>query len=64
MPGQATSYMIGQLRLYELREKAHKALGSKFSMKAFHNAVLAAGALPLSLMETEVDAYIEAARRS
>ncbi len=61
MPGQATSYMIGQLRIYELREKARKALGPKFSMKAFHNAVLAAGALPLSLMETEVDAFIKTA---
>lgn len=64
MPGQATSYMIGQLRIYELREKARKALGPKFSLKAFHNAVLAAGALPLSLMEVEVDAYIKAASAS
>jgi uncharacterized protein (DUF885 family) len=64
MPGQATSYMIGQLRIYELREKARKALGPKFSLKAFHNTVLAAGALPLSLMETEVDAYIKAANAS
>jgi uncharacterized protein (DUF885 family) len=62
MPGQATSYMIGQLRIYELREKARKALGPKFSLRAFHNAVLGAGALPLSLMETEVDAYIAANR--
>lgn len=61
MPGQATSYMIGQLRIYELREKAQKALGPKFSLKAFHNTVLGAGALPLSLMETEVDGYIKAA---
>ncbi|MGE4064158.1 MAG: DUF885 family protein [Rhodospirillaceae bacterium] len=60
-PGQATSYMIGQLRIYELRERARKALGPKFSLKAFHNTVLAAGALPLSLMEAEVDAYIKAA---
>lgn len=63
MPGQATSYMIGQLRLYELREKARKALGLKFSLKTFHNAVLSAGALPLSLMEREVDAFIESAAR-
>ncbi len=62
MPGQATSYMIGQLRIYELREKARKALGPKFSLRAFHNTVLGAGALPLSLMETEVDAYIAANR--
>lgn len=61
MPGQATSYMIGQLRIYELREKARKALGPKFNLKAFHNAFLAAGALPLPLMEAEVDAYIKAA---
>jgi len=63
-PGQATSYMIGQLRIYELREKARKTLGPKFSLKAFHNVVLGAGALPLSLMEGEVDAYITAAGAS
>lgn len=64
MPGQATSYMIGQLRIYELREKAQKTLGPKFSLKAFHNTVLDAGALPLSLMEAEVDAYIQRAHAS
>lgn len=62
MPGQATSYMIGQLRIFELREKARKALGPKFSLKAFHNAVLSAGALPLSLMEVQVDEHIAANR--
>jgi uncharacterized protein (DUF885 family) len=56
--------MIGQLRIYELRDKARKALGPKFSLKAFHNTMLSAGALPLSLMEAEVDAYIKMASGS
>jgi uncharacterized protein (DUF885 family) len=60
-PGQATSYMIGQLRIVELREKARAALGEKFSLRAFHNAVLSAGAVPLNLLEAEVDRYIRSA---
>ena len=57
-PGQATSYMIGQLKLLELRDKARMALGERFSIKAFHNAVLLAGTLPLDMLERRVDAYI------
>jgi uncharacterized protein (DUF885 family) len=57
-PGQATSYKIGQLKILELREKARKALGAKFDIRAFHEVVLANGALPLSILEEEVDAYI------
>ncbi|OHB29207.1 MAG: hypothetical protein A2790_12545 [Phenylobacterium sp. RIFCSPHIGHO2_01_FULL_69_31] len=61
-PGQATSYKVGQLRISELRAKAEKALGPKFDVKAFHEAILAAGALPLDVLETRVDAYIAGAR--
>jgi uncharacterized protein (DUF885 family) len=61
-PGQATSYKVGQLRISELRAKAEKALGPKFDVKAFHEAVLAAGALPLDVLETRVDAYIAGAK--
>lgn len=61
-PGQATSYKVGQLRISELRAKAETALGPKFDVKAFHEAVLAAGALPLDVLETRVDAYIAGAR--
>ncbi len=42
-PGQACSYMIGELKIVELREKAKKALGDKFSLREFHNAVLRTG---------------------
>ena len=57
-PGQATSYMTGQLKIVALRRKAETALGSKFDIRDFHEAVLANGALPLDELEAEVDAYI------
>lgn len=58
-PGQACSYMIGQLKLIELRDRARKQLGDKFSFKEFHSAVLDTGTVPLTLMEREVDRYIQ-----
>lgn len=61
-PGQACSYMIGQLKIVELREKAKNELGEKFSLREFHNLVLTAGAVPLDLLEQEVDAYIASQR--
>jgi uncharacterized protein (DUF885 family) len=57
-PGQACAYKIGQLKILELRDKAQKALGPKFSMKAFHNVVLGVGTLPLTILEQQVDRYI------
>lgn len=57
-PGQACSYMIGELRIIELREKAQKALGPKFSLREYHNVVLRAGSVPLNILEQQVDAYI------
>lgn len=63
-PGQACAYMIGQLKLVELREKTRTALGDRFSLKDFHTAVLAAGTLPLDMLEREVEAYIRAALQS
>ena len=59
-PGQACSYMIGNLKIVELREKARKALGEKFSLRAFHDVVLNTGTVPLDLLEQQVDAYIRA----
>jgi len=47
-----------QLRIIELREKARAALGDRFSMKAFHHVVLNAGAVPVLILESEVDEYI------
>ena len=54
-PGQATAYMIGQLKLVELREKARAALGPRFSLRAYHDVVLAAGVVPLHILESLVD---------
>jgi len=57
-PGQATSYMIGQLKIVELRDRAREALGDDFIINEFHNVVLGAGIVPLVLLESLVDAYI------
>ncbi|HET9468968.1 MAG TPA: DUF885 domain-containing protein [Vicinamibacterales bacterium] len=57
-PGQACSYMIGRLRILELRDKAKAALRGKYSDRAFHNAVLDPGIVPLDLLEEEVERYI------
>ncbi len=57
-PGQATSYMIGQLKIAELRKKAETALGDRFDIRDFHEVVLANGAVPLNVLEEEVDRYI------
>jgi uncharacterized protein (DUF885 family) len=59
-PGQACSYMIGQMRIVELREKARAALGDKFSVQQFHNIVLRAGNVPLDVLAQEVDAWTAA----
>jgi uncharacterized protein (DUF885 family) len=61
-PGQALAYKLGQLELERLRRKAEQALGSKFDVRDFHDAVLRSGALPLDLLEPQVDAYIAAAK--
>ncbi len=58
MPGQATSYMIGQLEIIRLRDKARDALGERFDPRAFHNRVLLTGVVPLELLEREVDDFI------
>jgi len=58
-PGQACSYMIGELKIVELRETTRKALGSRFSEKDFHTAVLRAGTLPLEILERQIDDYIQ-----
>lgn len=58
-PGQATSYKIGMLKILELRERARASLGVQFDIRAFHDVVLGGGALPLSLLERRVDAWIE-----
>jgi uncharacterized protein (DUF885 family) len=57
-PGQALAYKIGQLKILELRDRAKKALGDNFDLRAFHDEVLDAGALPLDLLSDRIDAWI------
>jgi uncharacterized protein (DUF885 family) len=57
-PGQALGYKMGQLKLLELRQKAQTALGPKFDLKKFHDVVLDSGALPMDLLEKQVDDWI------
>jgi uncharacterized protein (DUF885 family) len=59
-PGQALGYKIGQLRIQALREKAQAALGERFDLKRFHNAVIDNGPLPLAVLEREIDRWIAA----
>ena len=59
MPGQATSYKVGQLEMIRLRDKARETLGEAFDPRQFHNRVLLTGTVPLSLLESEVDAWIQ-----
>jgi uncharacterized protein (DUF885 family) len=58
-PGQALAYKIGQLKIVELRERAQKELGSEFDIRAFHDEVLGAGALPLEALEERMIRWIE-----
>lgn len=62
MPGQATAYKIGMLKILELREKAKTELGDKFDIRQFHDTVLKNGAVPLDVLEQLVDAYIAKAK--
>ncbi len=58
-PGQALSYMIGQIRIQGLRKRAEEKLGNRFSAKEFHDLILENGALPLSVLEGVVDSRID-----
>ncbi|MCA3254726.1 MAG: DUF885 domain-containing protein [Alphaproteobacteria bacterium] len=57
-PGQALGYKIGELTIKRLRSKAEAELGPRFDLRAFHDAVLENGAIPLSVLETNIDAWI------
>ncbi len=57
-PGQATAYMIGKLKIMELRERAREAFGEDFDIRQFHELVLANGPVPLSILEEQVDNWI------
>ena len=57
-PGQATAYMIGKLKIKELRAKAEAQLGDGFDIREFHDVLLANGSVPLGVLEEQVNAYI------
>lgn len=57
-PGQATAYMIGKLKIEELRAKAKTQLGAKYDDRQFHDTILLAGSMPLSMLEARVDEWI------
>jgi len=57
-PSQALAYKIGQLKILELRDRAKKALGDKFDIRAFHDQVLDAGALPLDVLDERINTWI------
>lgn len=59
-PGQATAYKIGELKIRELRARAEQTLGEKFDVRAFHDALLDAGSIPLPVLEAKIDRWIEA----
>lgn len=59
IPGQALSYKMGQLKIMELREKAKTKLGSAFDIKKYHEKVLESGCLPLALLESKINHWIE-----
>ncbi|MDG1783255.1 MAG: DUF885 domain-containing protein [Porticoccaceae bacterium] len=62
IPGQATAYKIGMIDIQRLRKMAEDQLGDKFDIKAFHDTVLGGGALPLDMLERQVENWIEATK--
>ncbi len=64
LPGQATSYKIGMLRILELRKKAEEELGDDFDIRGFHDTILGGGSVPLDILEQQIDQWIAAVKDS
>ena len=62
-PGQALAYKIGQLRILDLRREAQAALGDKFDIRAFHDAVLATGPVPLDILSAHMEGWLAGQKR-
>lgn len=58
MPGQATAYLVGKLKIMELRENAKAELGEKFDIRGFHDEILKDGPVPMSILEEKIDAWV------
>lgn len=63
-PGQALAYKVGELKIRELRNRAEKALGAQFDLRAFHDTVLENGSIPLSVLEAHVERWIDSEQSS
>ena len=61
-PGQATGYKIGEIKMRELRRRAEERLGEDFDLRAFHDVVLGAGSVPLTVLDRRVDDWINRTR--
>ena len=59
-PGQALGYKLGEIKIRELRGRAEQQLGAKFDLRRFHDAVLSQGAVPLTVLESQIDGWIAA----
>lgn len=64
LPGQATSYKVGMIKIQDLRKKAEAELGDKFDIRAFHDTILGGGAMPLAILERRVDEWIATVKAS